>query len=853
MSKQKPTSSILLFPVTSSTVASQPPCPRVGASLSLVGSQNKVVLFGGASHETGTLNDVYTLGLDDRVWTPATSRVQPPPRYDHLGVGVDRVRVGSSDAKTAHLLVFGGAGDDENRNDLWFFDLDANEWIDSSPRMKGAAPSPRTVQSCAYLPGVNGDSDRIYLFGGGEGGAKATKDTALHCLDIDTLTWTHVKSINTPHPPPLQGHSTASLITSTSSYVVIYGGTSTSEAPTSSVYILNLSTNSWSHFEPAADSLSWPKSRFGHTMTRVYNSERQRNVFVVVGGLHKAADTDGLGGMSVLDDVWLLDITETGEGGGLAINWECIDLVEGVVGGGSNNSGNGNRVGAVDATSCSIPSGVSIVKMDVCGQEVFDASMAATAAEATKLIGHSHGEGHKVAQQARESEAVLLFGGMDLKSLSNRNPLIANPKSIAMDLSYSAPSADGCTQPFVTQPQQPLGDTNGASSANSSFSVGEATHSNAASSNNQEYNAYPSSILRPPPAFAPTQSEPVQQQQRQNNHLDALQLLSDSAAQSSAPLQYETTATTNNSSSFFNSFGLPVPHQQPQQQQQQHPQPLAVTFDGPVHQDFSNTPPTNMGKNTPPNSSSNLLNNSGSVDGDGLGDFFGDDDSSGGQSIPFLPSVQKCHLWNADKSKSYAVDLKPKIDRGFFVAEGNWTCYRRNYFQLSSTFTITETASGSTAENGGVSNNNEGSTGANGIATKSNNDTNSGAVNVDPNNPITIIANTHPNQPAKETYHLELNGSLVPITTFLTHISAHTNGSPKTAPVELVQHTSKRDKGPLTQPVPRVSEPGPSKTVFERIQFRTATSNNGRKKTTGTTSTSGATSPTSDNLPAPTA
>ncbi|KAJ3016519.1 UNVERIFIED_CONTAM: hypothetical protein HDU68_012168 [Siphonaria sp. JEL0065] len=542
---------------------------------------------------------------------------------------------------------------------------------------------------------------------------------------------------------------------------------------------------------------------------------------------------DGAGGMTVLDAAWVLNITET--------------LVERVVGSKSNK---GNSVRAVDAV------------------------------EATKLIGRGHGESHEVAPQANEPDAVLLFRGMDLKSLSNRvsmllftkcpdlhftllcnlhcfvssllhalNPLSANTEASAMDPTQAPPSSDGYNQPFITQHQQPqVGDTNGAARSNTSFSTGEAVYSNAASLH-LDYNAYPSSssgILPPPPAFASVQSEPVQQQQYQNNHLDALQLLSDSAAQSSAPLQYEPTVTANNGSSFLNSLDLPAPQKQHQQHQhQQLPQPSAITFDEPVHQDFSNTPPTNTGNNTPPNSN-NQLNNStefGSIDGsngDGLGDFFGDDYSSGGQSIPFLPSVQKCHLWNADKSKLFSVDLKPKIDRGFFVAEGNWTCYRRNYFQLSSTFTITENTNGSTAETGGVSNGAEGgSSGVNGNVTT---DVNSGGTTVDPSNPITIIANTNQNPPAKETYHLELNGSLVPITTFLTHISAHTNGSPKTAPVELVQHTSKRDKGPLTQPVPRVSEPGPSKTVFERIQFRTATSNNGRKKTTGT---SGGTSPTS--------
>ncbi len=38
----------------------------------------------------------------------------------------------------------------------------------------------------------------------------------------------------------------------------------------------------------------------------------------------------------------------------------------------------------------------------------------------------------------------------------------------------------------------------------------------------------------------------------------------------------------------------------------------------------------------------------------------------------------------------YTLRILPKIDRGFFLAENDWTCYRRNYFQLSAAFTATD-------------------------------------------------------------------------------------------------------------------------------------------------------------------
>ncbi|KAJ3108508.1 hypothetical protein HK100_003426 [Physocladia obscura] len=173
-----------------------------------------------------------------------------------------------------------------------------------------------------------------------------------------------------------------------------------------------------------------------------------------------------------------------------------------------------------------------------------------------------------------------------------------------------------------------------------------------------------------------------------------------------------------------------------------------------------------------------------------------------GQDIIFEPSIQKCHLWNADKSKTYDIDLKPAIDRGFFLADEDWTCYRRNYFQISTVFTIKESVPAS-------------------------------AVSVSLETHVSENLVTASAGSSHQSYYLEIDDKLVPVVSFHTHISARTNATPTTnsVPAELVQHLSKRDKGPLTQPVPRLSEPGENnRTVFDRLQFKTATGNNNRKK-----------------------
>ncbi|KAI8842209.1 hypothetical protein BJ741DRAFT_592495 [Chytriomyces cf. hyalinus JEL632] len=183
-------------------------------------------------------------------------------------------------------------------------------------------------------------------------------------------------------------------------------------------------------------------------------------------------------------------------------------------------------------------------------------------------------------------------------------------------------------------------------------------------------------------------------------------------------------------------------------------------------------------------------------------------------SCLFRRSVQKCHIWNADKSKSYDIEVKPLIDRGFFMTEGNWTCYRRNYFQLSSSFSITESATDDSTNYASISGHGNSAPSSTAAAP-------------------TIDTSATP-LPTSSKYFLEIKERLVPITNFLTHMSAYASSSTDGSsapqgPVELVQHTSKRDKGELTQPVPRVTDKD-QRITFERIQFRTATSNNGRRR-----------------------
>lgn len=130
------------------------------------------------------------------------------------------------------------------------------------------------------------------------------------------------------------------------------------------------------------------------------------------------------------------------------------------------------------------------------------------------------------------------------------------------------------------------------------------------------------------------------------------------------------------------------------------------------------------------------------------------------------------------------------MDRGFFRADQDWTCYRRNYFQVSATFDVH-------------------------------------GMNYAMQGPeVPCLLRTE-------------NQEIHQIDFFSIGVSARVSGSDKK--IELVQHTPKRDKGPQMIPEPRVVSAGGNLhlasvgsnhniVTFERMQFKTATANNGKRR-----------------------
>ncbi|KAI9280593.1 hypothetical protein BC943DRAFT_330730 [Umbelopsis sp. AD052] len=151
----------------------------------------------------------------------------------------------------------------------------------------------------------------------------------------------------------------------------------------------------------------------------------------------------------------------------------------------------------------------------------------------------------------------------------------------------------------------------------------------------------------------------------------------------------------------------------------------------------------------------------------------------------FSPKTHQYHsLYNLQRTTGYDLQIHAKIDKGFFITNGDWTCYRRNYFQVSATLSLQATKQGDMYE---------------------------------PELPIL----------------LGIDGQTYTVEEFLFGVSAEAASSGKY--IDLVQHTAKRDKGPqVTPPLKPVRTEGPQHglAMFERLQFKTATANNGKRRAT---------------------
>ncbi|KAG5263000.1 hypothetical protein AALO_G00281340 [Alosa alosa] len=212
--------------------------------------QGCLYVFGGFDG-SGHTNQMYCVNLDDGefVWKRMTDAegTPPSPRDKHScwvyqeriiyfgGYGCKTVReinnvknftVDHTSWATIGTVIFRFWG---WNNEVHMFEPETNTW--SEPPTQGVPPSPRASHASVAA------GNKGYVCGGMD-----STDMDLHCLDLDTLTWTQVYP--TVGPLPL-GRSLHTLTAVSEDKLFLFGGLSATGQPLSDVWEFDTRSREW--------------------------------------------------------------------------------------------------------------------------------------------------------------------------------------------------------------------------------------------------------------------------------------------------------------------------------------------------------------------------------------------------------------------------------------------------------------------------------------------------------------------------------------------------------------------------------------------------------------------------------
>jgi len=241
-----------------------PPSPRIGHSIHYLRKRKEIVLFGGASIEEGTSNEIYIYNLSKNTWNKQKivykesngklSKI-PEPRYEHTGFIIEK-------ENEEELFIFGGTTGVKLLNDCFIYNFETNIWREV--KTKGDIPLPRSINSGVY---VNNDflKNSLIIFGGSQYNTQAINDPSTYILNLDTLEW---KKINTTPSPSIRlGHTMT--YNPTNSEVYLFGGLNNTEIY-NDLWKFNCCTLTWEKI--IDDEKNSPKPRSGHTAVMYSNN-----------------------------------------------------------------------------------------------------------------------------------------------------------------------------------------------------------------------------------------------------------------------------------------------------------------------------------------------------------------------------------------------------------------------------------------------------------------------------------------------------------------------------------------------------------------------------------------------------
>ncbi|XP_048776755.2 kelch domain-containing protein 2-like [Ostrea edulis] len=230
--------------------------PIAASGCTACSQEGCMYMFGGhASH--GYLNTLYKLDLNSLQWEavfPVSSSLAPSPRdkavswfyenkfYTFGGYGIRDYSRDSMYLEEHNTESFFQHDTSEHshkgwNNQLCIFNFNTMEW--SLAESKGQRPSARAAHSAVRFGG------KVYIFGGRHQNIRLND---LHCLDLDTQTWSGCLHVSSEQPEGRSWHTSTAV---SSSQMFLYGGFNTNCVPLSDAWLLDIGSLQWtqlSHF-----------------------------------------------------------------------------------------------------------------------------------------------------------------------------------------------------------------------------------------------------------------------------------------------------------------------------------------------------------------------------------------------------------------------------------------------------------------------------------------------------------------------------------------------------------------------------------------------------------------------------
>jgi hypothetical protein len=212
-------------------------------------STNKLLIHGG-NDGSGALDQLWAYDLVNNLWTDLSPIVEPMAANSPQN---RESHVAAMDTSNGRLLIHGGKYGSSFLYDLWAYDLDGNSWTELL--QSGTKPSARY----GHVAAIDASTNRLLIFGGRD--SENNKDD-LWAYDLVNNGWTAIEfGISSSNgQPPLRRHSHVAAMDTSNGRLLIHAG-SDGSSWRDDLWAYDLDGNIFTELTPTG---TMPSARYGH-------------------------------------------------------------------------------------------------------------------------------------------------------------------------------------------------------------------------------------------------------------------------------------------------------------------------------------------------------------------------------------------------------------------------------------------------------------------------------------------------------------------------------------------------------------------------------------------------------------